>query len=46
MHNTANQIFWILYFLCVSGFLTQSKEKNDKKQQTTKLLNNKSLKIC
>ena len=25
LHNNANQTFWILYFLCVFGFLTQSK---------------------
>ena len=36
MHNTADQTFWVLYFLCVFGFLTQSKIKNDQNQQTTK----------
>ena len=25
IHNNADQTFWILYFLCVFGFLTQSK---------------------
>ena len=32
-HNNVNQIFWIFYFLCVFGFLTQKQEKIDKKQQ-------------
>ena len=36
MYNTIDQTFWILYFLCVFGFLTQNKVKNDKRQQTTK----------
>ena len=36
IHNNVNQTFWILYFLCVFGFLTQSKVKNDQKQQTSK----------
>ena len=36
MHNTADQTFWILYLLCVFGFLKQSKVKNDQNQQTTK----------
>ena len=31
-HNNVNQIFWIFYFLCVFGFLTQKQEKIDKKQ--------------
>ena len=32
IHNNANQIFWIFYFLCVFGFLTQKQEKIDQKQ--------------
>ena len=32
MHNTVDQTFWILYLLCVFGFLTQSKVKNDKEE--------------
>ena len=39
IHNTTNQTFWILYFLCVFGFFAHSKVKNDKKNKTqTKLL--------
>ena len=30
-HNNADQTFWIFYFLCVFGFLTQKKEKIDQK---------------
>ena len=44
MHNIADQTFWILYFLCVFGFLTQSKVNNDKKQQTTKAFKQKKFK--
>ena len=36
MHNTADQTFWILYFLCVFGFFDTKQVKNDQKQQTTK----------
>ena len=32
IHNTADQTFWILYFLCVFGFLTQKEENIDKKK--------------
>ena len=32
LHNNANQTFWILYFLCVFGFLTQKQVKIDKKK--------------
>ena len=47
MHITADQTFWILYFLCVFGFLTQSKVKNDQNQQTTKAFKQqKQLKTC
>ena len=31
-YNNANQTFWIFYFLCVFGFLTQNKIKIDKKE--------------
>ena len=31
-YNNADQTFWIFYFLCVFGFLTQKQEKIDKKQ--------------
>ena len=34
----------VLYFLCVFEFLTQSKENNDKKQQTTKAFKQKFFK--
>ena len=30
-HNNADQTFWIFYFLCVFGFLTQKQIKIDKK---------------
>ena len=32
-HNNVNQTFWIFYFLCVFGFLTQMQEKIDQKQK-------------
>ena len=32
-HNNVDQTFWIFYFLCVFGFLTQKQEKIDQKQQ-------------
>ena len=44
MHNTADQTFWNLYFLCVFGFLTQSRVKSDQNQLTTKAF--KKLKTC
>ena len=31
IHNNVDQTFWIFYFLCVFGFLTQKQEKIDKK---------------
>ena len=31
-HNNVDQTFWIFYFLCVFGFLTQKQVKIDKKQ--------------
>ena len=31
-HNNADQTFWIFYFLCVFGFLTQNKVKIDQKE--------------
>ena len=31
--NNIDQTFWIFYFLCVFGFLTQKQEKIDQKQQ-------------
>ena len=31
-HNNADQTFWIFYFLCVFGFLTQKQEKINQKQ--------------
>ena len=30
-HNNVDQTFWIFYFLCVFGFLTQKQVKIDKK---------------
>ena len=30
-HNNVYQTFWIFYFLCVFGFLTQKQLKIDKK---------------
>ena len=30
-HNNTDQTFWIFYFLCVFGFLTQKQLKIDKK---------------
>ena len=35
-HNNVDQTFWIFYFLCVFGFLTQKQEKIDKKHQCKK----------
>ena len=32
IHNNADQTFWIFYFLCVFGFLTQKQVKIDQKQ--------------
>ena len=31
-HNNTDQTFWIFYFLCVFGFLTQKQVKIDKKE--------------
>ena len=31
--NKVDQTFWIFYFLCVFGFLTQKQEKTDQRQQ-------------
>ena len=43
-HNNANQTFWIFYFLCVFGFLTQKKVKIDEKENQSRLLKtNKNL---
>ena len=44
-HNNADQTFWIFYFLCVFGFLTQKQIKIDKKNniQSKK---EKETKIC
>ena len=44
-YNNADQTFWIFYFLCVFGFLTQKQVKIDKKLETFKA-NNKQTKIC
>ena len=30
-HNNADKTFWIFYFLCVFGFLTQKQVKIDQK---------------
>ena len=38
-HNNVDQTFWIFYFLCVFGFLTQKQEKIDKKQQCKNIWN-------
>ena len=35
IHNNADQTFWIFYFLCVFGFLTQKQEMIDKKKIIT-----------
>ena len=32
IHNNADQTFWIFYFLCVFGFLTQKQIQIDKKK--------------
>ena len=32
IHNNVDQTFWIFYFLCVFGFLTQKQVKIDKKK--------------
>ena len=44
-HNNANQTFWIFYFLCVFGFLTQKQVMIDQKEKHSKLLKKKK-KIC
>ena len=38
-HNNVDQTFWILYFLCVYGFLTQKQAKIDQKLKTFKANN-------
>ena len=42
-HNIADQTFWIFYFLCIFGFLTQKQLKIDKKkmQKHSKQITNK-----
>ena len=40
-HNNANQTFWIFYFLCVFGFLTQKQVMIDQKEKHSKLLKKK-----
>ena len=32
VHNNVDQTFWIFYFLCVFGFLTQKQIQIDKKK--------------
>ena len=39
-HNNADQTFWIFYFLCVFGLLTQKRVKIDKKEQRFKAFKN------
>ena len=39
-HNNADQTFWIFYFLCVFGFLTQSKWRLIKNNKHQSFLNN------
>ena len=43
IHNNIDQTFWIFYFLCVLGFLTQKQIKIDKKkmQKHSKQITNK-----
>ena len=36
-HNNVDQTFWIFYFLCVFGFLTQSKWRLIKNNKHSKL---------
>ena len=38
--NNVDQTFWIFYFLCVFGFLTQKQERTDQKQQCKNIQNN------
>ena len=46
-HNNADQTFWIFYFLCVFGFLTQKQVKIDKKKNVkTFNANNKQTQTC
>ena len=33
-HKNTDQTFWIFYFLCVFGLLTQKQVKIDKKERT------------
>ena len=41
IHNNVDQTFWIFYFLCVFGFLTQKQKKIDQKQCKTFKTNKK-----
>ena len=41
INNNAYQTFWIVYFLCVFGFLTQKQIKIDKKNVKTFKANSK-----
>ena len=34
-HNNVDQTFWIFYFLCIFGFLTQKQVKIDQKEKNT-----------
>ena len=36
IYNNADQTFWIFYFLCVFGFVTQKQVKIDKKKKKCK----------
>ena len=47
LQKNADQTFWIFYFLCVFGFLTQKQVKIDQKQnvKTFKVNTNKTKKI-
>ena len=40
-HNNADQTFWIFYFLCVFGFLTQKQVKIDQKENIQSYLKQK-----
>ena len=40
-HNSDDQSFWIFFFLCVFGFLTQKQVKIDQNEQTFKAIKNK-----
>ena len=46
-YNNADQTFWIFYFLCVFGFLTQKQVKTDKKMnKKIQSKKRKRTKIC